>query len=67
MVIRLNDASREVPAATTVGALLRELGVAERQGIAVAVNDAVVPRSSWGTQELRDADRVVVLRAMQGG
>jgi sulfur carrier protein len=67
VVIRVNDANREVAPASTVGSLLRELGLAERQGIAVALNDCVVPRSGWTSRELREADCVVVLQAMQGG
>ncbi len=67
MLIQLNDSPREVPPATTVRAVLQELGLADRGGIAVALNDEVVPRSTWGVRELREADRVLVLRAMAGG
>jgi sulfur carrier protein len=38
-----------------------------RHGIAVAVNDAVVPRRDWKTTVLVSADRVEVLTAVQGG
>ena len=67
MVITVNDARREVPPTFTVGALVHELGLGEQGGIAVALNDCVVPRSSWASQELREADRVVVLKAVAGG
>ncbi len=67
MRIHLNDSTREVPPATTVRAVLQELGLAEQPGIAVALNDEVVPRSAWATRELREADRVLVIRAMAGG
>ncbi len=36
-------------------------------GVAVAVNDALVPRAEWGRHLLRDGDRVEVITAMQGG
>ncbi len=36
-------------------------------GIAVAVNDEVVPRSRWASRTLSDGDRVEVLGAMAGG
>jgi sulfur carrier protein len=36
-------------------------------GVAVAVNDDVVPRASWSTTALRPGDRVEVLTAVQGG
>ncbi|HEX6196923.1 MAG TPA: sulfur carrier protein ThiS [Jiangellaceae bacterium] len=36
-------------------------------GVAVAVNDDVVPRGAWPTTALRPGDRVEVLTAVQGG
>ena len=39
----------------------------DRSGIAVAVNEQVVPRSAWASTEVRAADRIEVLTAAQGG
>lgn len=36
-------------------------------GIAVALNNEVVPRAAWGTTDLGDGDRVDVVTAVQGG
>lgn len=36
-------------------------------GVAVAVNDALVPRAEWERHLLRDGDHVEVITAMQGG
>ncbi|WP_105567322.1 sulfur carrier protein ThiS [Microbacterium halophytorum] len=36
-------------------------------GVAVAVNAAVVPRSTWGAAALSGGDEVEVLTAVQGG
>jgi sulfur carrier protein len=62
----LNDESREVPAGTTVAALMAERGVPER-GVAVALDGAVVPRASWATVRLLEGARLEVLTAVQGG
>jgi sulfur carrier protein len=51
----------------TLHALLQELGFGERKGVAVAVNDAVVPRLTWPDRALAEADRVLVIHATQGG
>jgi sulfur carrier protein len=52
----------------TVASLLNHLGIEGGQkGIAVAVNDEVVPRSQWSAHELADGDRVEIIRATQGG
>lgn len=39
----------------------------DQQGIAVAVNMAVVPRSEWAQTELADGDRIDIVGAKQGG
>jgi sulfur carrier protein len=38
-----------------------------QDGVAVAVNDEVVPRRAWSATALADGDRVEVLTAVQGG
>ena len=67
MRIHVNDTARDVPAAATLADLARELGLADRKGVAVAVNDAVVPRASWPARVLLAEDRVLVIQATQGG
>ncbi|HEV2310652.1 MAG TPA: sulfur carrier protein ThiS [Acidimicrobiia bacterium] len=37
------------------------------RGVAVALNEDVVPRGDWPRTRLRAGDRVEVLRAAQGG
>jgi sulfur carrier protein len=37
------------------------------EGVAVACNDAVVPRSAWTETYVRDGDRIEILVAAQGG
>jgi len=66
MVIQYNGTAREVPDQSSVTHMLRFLEIAER-GIAVAVNDAVIPRSLWDRHILAEHDRVLVIRAAQGG
>ncbi len=68
MEILINGESREVGNARTLAQALECAHVAtDRGGIAVAVNDQVVPRSSWNELELRSHDRVEVIHAVQGG
>jgi len=37
------------------------------RGVAVAIDDAVVPRGAWGATVVRPGDRVEVVTAVQGG
>ncbi|MCV7384855.1 sulfur carrier protein ThiS [Mycolicibacter longobardus] len=65
MIINVNEKPVEVAEATTVAALLASMGYPDR-GIAVAVNQAVLPRSRW-TTTLSDGARLEVVTAVQGG
>lgn len=60
--ITLNGQPRVVDDRTT----LHEL-VPSAQGVAVAVNGAVVPASSWRSTRLSPSDVVEVVTAYQGG
>ncbi len=65
MIVRVNADDLEVDDQTTVATLLRSLGYPDR-GIAVAIDQAVVPRSSW-TTTLSDGAHIEVVTAVQGG
>ena len=65
--IQVNDQTRELEAGQTLAGLVGELGLAERKGIALALNGAVAPRTDWPARTLRAGDRVLVIQATQGG
>ncbi|WP_436701675.1 sulfur carrier protein ThiS [Nocardioides sp. BYT-33-1] len=57
-----------VAAAATVADLLaHRLGDRCPSGVAVAVNEEVVPRGAWPERRLSDGDVVEVVTAVQGG
>jgi sulfur carrier protein len=64
--VTINGETDDLPERANVDAVVARLGRG-RKGIAVAVNDTVVPRSLWSSVELVDGDRVEVLTAAQGG
>jgi sulfur carrier protein len=52
----------------SVGDLLQALTLPkDGKGIALAINDAVISKSRWQEHELRDGDRIEIVRAVQGG
>jgi len=67
MTIHVNDQPRTIASDATLTDLLRELGFAERKGIAVAINDEVIPRTTWTSRSLTSTDHVLVIQATQGG
>jgi sulfur carrier protein len=65
MIVSLNAEQLEVDDQTTVAALLESLGYPDR-GIAVALDQTVLPRSGWATT-LFDGAQLEVVTAVQGG
>jgi sulfur carrier protein len=65
--VLVNDEAHTLQGPETLGALLRRLGHSGLRGVAAAVNGSVVPRSAWESRALADGDRVLVIRATQGG
>ena len=39
----------------------------EKKGIAVAVNNVVVAKNAWSGFELKENDKILVIKASQGG
>jgi sulfur carrier protein len=66
MLVTVNGGPDHVPDGTTVDDVVVRLGRG-KSGLAVAVNDEVVPRSRWASTALQAGDRVEVLTAAQGG
>ena len=66
MIVTINGETDDLPDGSSVDILVARLDRG-RKGIAVAINDSVVPRSLWSSVELVDGDRVEVLTAAQGG
>ncbi len=68
MTITMNGKKTTTAESATLVTLLRENGISDSvEGIAVAVNSTVVPRSRWSEQRLSDGDMVEVINAVQGG
>lgn len=64
--VSVNGEPRALAPGTTVAALVATMTTATK-GVAVAVNEDVVPRSAWPVTVLGAGDRVEVLTAVQGG
>lgn len=66
MNVFVNGEHREFDPGSTVSDVVGSLTEATR-GVAVAVNDEIVPRTGWHDRHVSDQDRVDVLTAVQGG
>lgn len=55
------------PALTSLeGLLLLELS-GKTQGVAVAINNQVIPKKDWATTTLKLYDQIILITASQGG
>ena len=52
---------------TTLAELLESKGLADKTGIAVALNNTVVPRTEWGKARLEADDKILLIGASYGG
>ena len=62
----VNGEERDVADGATVAELLAALQL-RRDGIAVALNDDVVPRGDHAARPLHDGDRLEIIVAVAGG
>lgn len=67
MEIIINGQSREFSGPLSVQQLLSDLFPDQAKGIAVAVNQSVIPKSAWATHPLQPCDHVMLITATQGG
>lgn len=68
MKLVVNGSEKEFSEVETLGQLIEQLDLkGAPAGIAVAVNDTVVPRDSWASSRLQAGDTVEVIQAVQGG
>ncbi|BAV09178.1 sulfur carrier protein ThiS [Filimonas lacunae] len=47
--------------------LLDQAGITSHTGIALAVNNQVIPRPHWGSHQLMPGDAITLISATQGG
>lgn len=66
MIIQVNGTSHEVNQDTTLTDLLKSLGFA-LDGTAVAVNDEIVPKSSFDQFKLSDQMKIDIFSLVAGG
>ena len=65
--VSINQQQFSFPDSGTLADVLPLLQIGQADGIAIALNEVVIPRGEWERHVLRDADRVFVIRATQGG
>jgi len=67
MEIIFNSNTQEIQEQTSIQIILNDLIGEKQKGIAVAVNEIVVPKTKWDSYVLKPKDNILVIKATQGG
>ncbi len=68
MNIKINGKNTELAESLKVSDFIAiHLNGKEPRGIAVAVNDNIIPKSNWGDTSLAENDSIEIVHAVQGG
>lgn len=69
MQVQINHQSFSLPEGqpATVTQLLHQAGFAGQPGVALAVNNKVIPRELWPFHLLQSGDSITLISATQGG
>ena len=68
MNIKVNGEAKKVSPGLTLHLLLLDLEIdPSRPGIAVAINQEVIPRTQWEETEIPPESEIEIIRAAQGG
>jgi sulfur carrier protein len=66
MQIEINGELKEFDNPINLNSLVNTL-VDNTKGMAVAINNSVIPQSKWDETELKEGDKVLLIKATQGG
>ena len=66
MKISVNNKETELLQGNTVADLAAQLEL-PAQGVAIAVNNKMIPRTKWNEQCLSEGDNLVIIKAACGG
>ena len=67
MKIFINNESREVPEKSSITSVLNHLEIPADNGIAVALNQQVIPRTKWNETPVAEQDKILLVKITQGG
>ena len=69
MELTINDQLKNIDSVSELNIQqLVDMEMHDRQkGIAVAVNNSVIPRTEWAEHRLKQNDNVLIIKATQGG
>ena len=64
--IFINNATHTFSQEIDLVEMLKQLSLSS-QGVAIAINDTVIPKSEWQVHTLKNQDKITLIQATQGG
>lgn len=68
MELKINNQTKQFTASNLTVQTLLDLEIPEKQnGIAIAINNTIIPKSNWNSHSLKETDTILIISATQGG
>ncbi len=67
MNIIINNQSHDFQHGIKLADAIQTLDLKNHKGIAIAINNEVIPKQNWSSHELKDQDNIIIITATQGG
>ena len=67
MKLIINNIIHEFDENTSLEKAIETLELKEANGIALALNEEIIPRSEWQKTHLLDEDKIIIIGAVAGG
>lgn len=67
MTVFINNEKREIPLTNILKLLSEEVKLPSVKGVAIAINNQVIPKSEWENYSIQENDKITIIRATQGG
>ena len=66
MKVFINDKEQYLNGAISLENLISKT-ISDTKGIAVAINNSVIPKTNWKKFQLNENDKIIIIKATQGG
>jgi sulfur carrier protein len=67
MELKINNQTKFRPDSLTVQTLLDLEILLKQNGIAIAINNTIIPKQNWHLHYLNETDDILIISATQGG
>lgn len=67
MQITFNGDILDIQSNWTISDFIKSQNIQSTKGLALAINEIVIPKSTWQDHTLASGDRILIIQATQGG